>query len=48
MDQSAAGSSCVEKGGVDGGDFVADFPGGFGAGDVKTVAAQDVVVGEKA
>ena len=46
MDIGAACSSGIEEGGVDAGDFVADFPGGAGAGDVKAAAAQNVVVRE--
>jgi hypothetical protein len=33
MDEEAAGSRSIQQGGVDAGDFVADFPGVAGAGD---------------
>ena len=46
MDVGAAGAGCVEEGGVDGGDFVADFPGGFGGLDGEAAAAENGVVGD--
>ena len=45
VDEEAAGSRRVEEGGVDAGDFVADFPGISGAGDCEAGFAEDVVVG---
>lgn len=44
MDEHAARSSRVEEGGVDAGDFVADFPRGAGGGDGEAGFAQDAVV----
>ena len=44
MDVGAAGSARVEQCGVDGCDFVADLPGGFGGLDGKAAAAKDRVV----
>ena len=46
MDFDAAGAGCVHQAGVDGGDFVADFPGGAGRLDGEAAAAQDCVVGD--
>ena len=46
MDDAAARSSGIEQGGVDGGDFVADFPGGFWGGNDEAGFAEDGVVGD--
>ena len=45
MDEEAAGSRSVQEGGVDAGDFVADFPGVARAGYREAGLAEDVVVG---
>jgi len=45
VDEETAGAGGVEEGGVDAGDFVADFPGGAGAGDGEAGLFEDGVVG---
>ena len=46
VDFEAARSSLVEDDGVDAVDFVADFPGGAGCGDLQSSFSQDGVVGQ--
>jgi len=46
VDEDAARSRGIEEGGVDGGDFVADFPGAAGALDGEARFAEDGVVGD--
>ena len=46
MNFYAACAGCVHKAGVDGGDFVADFPGGTGGLNGEAATAEDCVVGD--